>query len=689
MTRVGLFSFTKPVHDMKNDDGEAAIARGRERIQSVDRALIGLLKERMAAVENVAQVKVRRRGGAILDVEREAVVADSWAREADSQGLSGYFVRRVLREVLNESRRSQEPLAVMAAPRAGTDSKQRVGYQGQMGSHSELVARRLFPDLEAMGGRSLGYHSFEEVVSALEAGSIDYAVLPVENSIVGSIDGVNELLTTRDLSVVGEEVWDVEHCLAGLPGVTVEDVRSVLSHPVALGQCRGFLADELRAAAVECFDTAGAAETVASQSEPSVACLCSAEAAAHHGLRVLQRGVADHPHNKTRFLKVATQPEPCNPHEASKTALHFSVDDRCGALADVLTVFAASGVNLLRLESRPQPERPWEYLFLVDLEGHRESDNLRHALREVRRFTNHVRILGSYPSRAIEHLAVAAPVGGQQLAPLECAPPAACAPSSPKPAFHASGVPVGRGNFTLILGPCAVESAEQIRDAAAMVRASGAHLLRGGAFKPRSSPHSFQGLGFPGLDLLAEAGHAFELPVVTEVIQPDDVAAVAAKADVLQVGARSMQNFALLKQLGRSRRPVLLKRGMSATLKELLQAAEYIMDGGNQRVILCERGIRTFETATRSTLDISAIPALKSMTDLPIFVDPSHAAGARHLVVPLALAAAAAGADGLIVECHPRPDEALCDKEQALTRSDVDALTEQLIPILSAQGRSL
>ena len=239
----------------------------------------------------------------------------------------------------------------------------------------------------------------------------------------------------------------------------------------------------------------------------------------------------------------------------------------------------------------------------------------------------------------------------------------------------------------MILGPCAVENPLQMHDAAEMAKLHGAQILRGGAFKPRSSPHSFQGLGFEGLDLLVDVGREFDMPVVTEVLKPEDVEGVAAKSDMLQVGARNMQNFALLKELGKTRRPILLKRGMSATLKELLQAADYIRAGGNQRVVLCERGIRTFETATRNTLDISAVPALRDMTDLPVVVDPSHAAGRRDLVVPMALAAVAAGADGLIVECHPRPDEALCDKEQALRNQELDLLVEGLEPILRGQGR--
>ena len=282
-------------------------------------------------------------------------------------------------------------------------------------------------------------------------------------------------------------------------------------------------------------------------------------------------------------------------------------------------------------------------------------------------------------------------------APVESCSVPAKVPATPRPSarsaddakFDVAGVPVGGREFTLILGPCAVEDAAQIHDAAAMVKAHGAQLMRGGAFKPRSSPHSFQGLGFEGLDLLADAGRAVGLPVVTEVLQPEDVDAIAEKADVLQVGARNMQNFALLKKVGRTHRPVLLKRGMSATVKELLQAAEYIRDGGNQRVILCERGIRTFETATRNTLDVSSVPVLKTMTDLPVIVDPSHAAGVRHLVVPLALASAAAGADGLIVECHPRPEEAKSDGGQALLAGELAGLVADARVMAAVTGRHL
>jgi 3-deoxy-7-phosphoheptulonate synthase len=228
------------------------------------------------------------------------------------------------------------------------------------------------------------------------------------------------------------------------------------------------------------------------------------------------------------------------------------------------------------------------------------------------------------------------------------------------------GRKIGGEHFALIAGPCTVESREQTLQTAAAVRDGGATLLRGGAYKPRTSPYAFQGLGAEGLRLLAEAKAETGLPVVTEVMDMRDLDTVLEVADVVQIGARNMQNYPLLAEIGRSGRPALLKRGLSSTIDELLMAAEYILKEGNPNVMLCERGIRTFETAYRFTLDLMAVPVLKERSHLPVIVDPSHAAGRRELVGPLSLAAAAVGADGVIVEVHPNPEEAICDGPQAL-----------------------
>lgn len=246
------------------------------------------------------------------------------------------------------------------------------------------------------------------------------------------------------------------------------------------------------------------------------------------------------------------------------------------------------------------------------------------------------------------------------------------------------------GDYLIIMaGPCSVESREQILETAKGVLRCGADVLRGGAFKPRTSPHTFQGLGYDGLKLLKEASEATGLPVVTEVMDTRDVEIVAEYADILQIGTRNMQNFCLLKEVGQLRKPVLLKRGMSATIEEWLQAAEYICVEGNPYVILCERGIRTFETYTRNTLDISAIVAAKQLSHLPVIADPSHGTGRRDMVIPMALAAIAAGTDGLILEVHPNPTKALSDGAQSLTIGEFKELMLRLEPISAAVNRKL
>jgi 3-deoxy-7-phosphoheptulonate synthase len=248
---------------------------------------------------------------------------------------------------------------------------------------------------------------------------------------------------------------------------------------------------------------------------------------------------------------------------------------------------------------------------------------------------------------------------------------------------------VGGRELAIIAGPCSVEGEAMLLETAMAVREAGAGMLRGGAFKPRTSPYSFQGLGAEALRLLAIVRARTKLPVVTEVMDPRQIELVAAHVDVLQIGARNMQNYSLLAELGRVRRPVLLKRGLSATIEELLLAAEYVMSQGNPNVILCERGIRTFETKTRNTFDVGAIPVLKRETHLPVIVDPSHAAGRADLVAPLAFAAIAAGADGLIVEVHPNPERALSDGDQSLTPSAFAAMLRTLSLFAEAAGRSL
>lgn len=259
--------------------------------------------------------------------------------------------------------------------------------------------------------------------------------------------------------------------------------------------------------------------------------------------------------------------------------------------------------------------------------------------------------------------------------------------NQPTTVIDVKGCPIGGESVVVVAGPCAIENEEILKETAFKVRGSGAVMLRGGAFKPRTSPYSFQGLGEEGLRILARIGEEMNMPVVTEVMDSSDIELVSQYADILQVGARNMQNFSLLKKLGQVNKPVILKRGLAATIEEWLWAAEYILAGGNSQVILCERGVRTSEPWTRNTLDLSAVALAKELSHLPVVVDPSHATGVRSLVIPMARAAIAAGADGIMVEVHPNPERALSDGEQSLTPKGFSQLMKEIEPVARAVGR--
>ncbi|MEP6603303.1 MAG: 3-deoxy-7-phosphoheptulonate synthase, partial [Spartobacteria bacterium] len=428
--------------------------------------------------------------------------------------------------------------------------------------------------------------------------------------------------------------------------------------------------------------------------------IASEEAAARYGLQVIKRNVANQKENYTRFVAVAREAQSADHRLPHKTSLLLTTAHEQGALARCLDALAQHGVNLTKLESRPNSERPWQYLFYLDHEGGLHEPQVELALREVAKHAQAVRILGSYPRSGSAPIAPKKEVATAPQTKSATPVPAAEIPEVPSPAKNESAYRLasrthraadtiveigsvrlgGDAPFAMIAGPCSVESREQITACARAVRDGGGGLLRGGCFKPRTSTYDFQGLGFEGLTLLQEAAQAYGLHIVTEVLHPADVDAVAREAHVLQIGARNMQNFALLKAVGRSRLPVLLKRGLMASIDEWLAAAEYVMAEGNPRVILCERGIRTFETATRNTLDLSAVPVLRERTHLPVIVDPCHAAGRREWVAPLARAARAVGAHGVMIEIHPDPEHALSDGPQSLTFEQFAALAAEMFP---------
>jgi len=556
----------------------------------------------------------------------------------------------------------------------------RVAIQGTRGAFSEAAARQQWPEMETISCREVG-----DVVAAVREGRADAGCLAIENSLVGSVTPTYDLLQEAfgegDLHLSREILLPVHHSIMGMPGATLEQVTRVLSHPVALGQCRVWLGRHLpNVTLVSAWDTAGSAEIVAREKDPTQAAICGRNAAEAYGLQVFDDRIEDDPTNQTRFLTFTREPATdAEPGVPLKTSLIVWTDHRPGMLAAVLQAFAGRGVNLTSLQSRPERSAPWTYRFYFDVDGGRGEPRLAEALEAIEALASRIVVLGSYSSWQGE--------GAMPVTTLPNMPHLRPKPDLPLfdrrqnpggTVVRVGDVEIGGDRPVLIAGPCSVESEAMIIATAEGILQAGADMLRGGAFKPRTSPYDFQGLGVKGLKFLAEARERTGLPVVTEVMSWEEVPLVARYADMLQIGARNMQNFALLRAAGRSGKPILLKRGGGATIEEWLHAAEYVLSHGNPNVVMCERGIRTFERATRHTLDLNAVAIVRERTHLPVLVDPSHAAGLRSIVPALTLAGLAAGAQGAIIEVHPDPDHALSDGAQSLDIAGFARLAAQI-----------
>lgn len=371
----------------------------RDEIDRIDRELIAALAARMRLVSSIAAIKSEDKGVPLRNAERERQVFDKWSREGQQHGLSPFFLGRILREVLNYSRRDQE--SVLGAANVEEQGRSvRVAFQGAPSAYSDLAIEKLFISRPTPVRERIGLHTFSAVLDSLESGEADYALLPIENTIAGSINEVYRLLAERDVHVVDEEYWLVEHVLAALHGAGVEDLRVVRSHPVALQQCEKFIEGLVGCTAESYYDTAASARSVVESGEPSIGCICSEQAALRAGLNILQRGIADRAHNTTRFLLLALEPESVDPRIDAKISLLFTADHRRGALASCLQGFADEDINLCKLESRHLADSPWEYLFYLDIEGNVEDPRLVSALKNLEQHTNFYRVLGCYPDRA-------------------------------------------------------------------------------------------------------------------------------------------------------------------------------------------------------------------------------------------------------------------------------------------------
>ena len=657
----------------------------RKKINLVDANLIDLLAQRRELSKNVIKDK-NVNNNPIRDEKREEELLNRLVDLGKEKGVDQHFITKVFYEIIEDSIRLQQSHVLNPSKESDKNKRLTIAIQGIEGAYSYLASQKYF----AYSNRELEFVSkklFSEVVESVEKGESDYAVLPIENTTSGGINEVYDLLLHTTLSIVGEETFQVKHCLVATEDVSIHKIKKIYAHYQAAAQCSDFLA-KIPNARIEYFaDTAMSVQKISEEKNPEFAAIASEEAAKLFNVNIIRKGISNQEENHTRFLIVSRNRIKVDNRLPAKTSLVMATSHSPGSLVKALSVFESYKINLTKLESRPIIGNPWEEMFYVDFEGNTEDENVQNMLHDLGPYLRFFKVLGSYPSQIVkktklnpDRIKEELETSGEKVSILKELQRPIIRKSAKSKSYKLASreykeedtiikvrdVAIGGNSFVVIGGPCSVESESQIYACAKEVKENGAQILRGGCFKPRTSPYSFQGLEWEGLNYLEAAGKEYDLPVITEALAIEQIQIIAKQADIIQIGARNMQNFSLLKEAGKVHIPVLLKRGMMSSIDELLNAAEYILSQGNRQVILMERGIRTFETATRNTLDLSAIPVLRELTHLPIMVDPSHAIGERDKIPPMALASKIVGAHGIMVEFHPEPEKALSDGPQAL-----------------------
>ncbi len=654
--------------DQDPDSGKKRMLEGlddvRAQLDDVDQRIVDALVERDRIVMEVARRKADKADGRVRDAVREEAQLTRLSGQGQSAGLDGFYVTRVFREVLDHSvRLQQEFLARQKNPGRDPEGLLVVAYQGVDGAYSHMAAMRHFGP---RGGdvEFRGYPTFRDMMEAVRDGHAHYGILPIENTTAGSINDAYDLLAQMDLFIVGEEVQKVDHCLVAIENVPLSRIRRVFSHPQALAQCSNFLST-LADCHVESFlDTAMSVRRVGEEQDLSQAAIAGEEAARRYGLTVIKRDIANQKENYTRMVVVAVQPEQVDPRLPCKTSLILATKHEHGALLDCLNVLAEHDLNLTKLESRPRPHTPWEYLFYVDFEGRADDPRVIEALDALRTKTSYLRVLGSYPGRTTRDARPAdarpgaraagapqrprapMPIGRIEQGPVRLHSRRHCPDDT---LIEVGSVMLGGKDAVVIARVPDYEHREGLLDTARALRGAGASMLYAPCFEP-SIRDRCDTFGADPLELLEEVGRIAGLPIVAQVLHPSDVDKAVQRADVLLVGSAYMENMALLREVGRVDRPVILERSAMASLDEWLSAAEFVLERGNQRVILCERGIRTFERSTPSTLDLGAVAQLRELSHLPVLVDPSHATGRARLALSLAEGARAVGAHGVVLE---------------------------------------
>ena len=642
----------------------------RKDINNLDKSLLELLAQRRAISRKVIEDKLER-GLDLRDPKRAGEVLETLIKAGRELGLDAHFVTRVFHEIIADSVRSQESF-LQTNLNPATEKLLCIAYQGVEGAYSYLAGEKFFRG-QLDNCSFEGYKNFSDVVAAVENGPADYAILPIENTTAGSINAVYDLLLATKLSIVGEEVFPVQHCLLGIEKAPLSTIRRIYSHYQALAQCSDFLSRLKNCVQETYMDTAEAAKKISEDGDPEQAAIASEEAGRIYGLEVLKRNLANQRENYTRFVIIAPRPNQVDSRVPCKTSLVLSTGHHEGALLKALSILEHHKINLTKLESRPMQGSPFTYIFYLDFEGNASDPKIQEALVGLSGATNYLRILGTYPrerhdktrpsirSRVPEKTGAPEDAGDHEPStPTPEEPTVARDPDgrsltalSTKPAgtiIRIGETELGGSEYVVFAGPDCISSMDQIGAHARQVSECGAMILHGSCLETNDSPFKTRRINFELLEILATAGKEFGLPVMTEIESVLDVAQAAQEVDLMKIGPRNMQNFSLLEEAGKTGRPIVLTRGISATNDEFLEAAECVLVQGNQQVILCERGIRIDERNSRNTLDLGTVANIRRMTHLPVIIDPTRAIEHGNLVLPLASASKAFGAHGLVVD---------------------------------------
>lgn len=663
----------------------------RARLDEIDLRLLEALAQRKQVVMEVAARKATL-PSQLRDRERERALLTQIVEAGRRFDLDDAFVTAIFRELIEYSLRLQQDYLVRQQnPALPSESRLVVAYQGVEGSYSHAATTRYFAAL----GRDVvaqGFASFGEMLDAVQSGQAEYGVLPIENTTAGSINESYDLLAHHALFLVGEVVQKVDHCLLALEAMPVSHIRRVYSHPQALAQCSAFLSSLRNCHAEAYSDTALAALKIKQEQDFSQAAIAGEEAARIYGLTVLKRGIANQRENYTRMVVVARQPIAYDLRIPCKTSLIFATSHEEGALLSCLQIFAEHGLNLTKLESRPRLNTPWQYLFYVDFEGNLADAQVQKAVERLSGIASYLKVLGSYPARTTKdaypstphplpaRLSSPAPAPSarsfiSRLPSIEAAAESTLPAKlrAPRPPLHIAGSKVGEGEPLWIVGPQAVDSLEQLRRLGERLRSLGVQVLSAAPAYRRALLQPQLGKPETLLHWFEEVGRECGLALMVEVEHAEDVERKARHFDLLQVNERDMQNFELLRRLGQVDRPVLLQRGMIASLDEWLAAAECILEEGNQQLALCETGVRSFEARTRNkTLDLAALAWLHRKSTLPVLVDLSSVEALGDLlagVAPLLLAAGASGLSLTLGNAEPGAEDVGLERLVALLRA--------------------